>query len=70
MSEWAKQQACWNGMKGRTLNYDEDFDSCLTLVETARAAKRGEKAKKAITDGINAVAIPDRLGSMRTLGSP
>ncbi len=54
MSEWAKQQACWNGMKGRTLNYDEDFDSCLTLVETARAAKRDEKTKKAITDGINA----------------
>ena len=54
MSEWAKQQACWNGMKGRTLNYDEDFESCLTLVETVRTDKRDEKAKKAIEDGINA----------------
>ena len=35
MSEWAKQQACWNGMKGRTLNYDDDFETCLTLVDTA-----------------------------------
>ena len=54
MSEWAKQQACWNGMKGRILNYDEDFESCLTLVETVRTDKRDEKAKKAIEDGINA----------------
>jgi hypothetical protein len=29
MSEWAKQQACWNGMKGRTLTYDDDFETCL-----------------------------------------
>jgi AIPR protein len=54
MSEWAKQQACWNGMKGRTLNYDEDFESCLTLVKTVRTDERDEKAKKAIEDGINA----------------
>ncbi len=54
MSEWAKQQACWNGMKGRTLNYDDDFETCLTLVDTAKAAKRDEKAKKAMTEGINA----------------
>ena len=44
MSEWAKQQACWNVMKGRTLNYDEDFETCLTLAENARTAKRDEKA--------------------------
>ena len=37
MSEWAKQQACWNGMKGRTLNYGDDFETCLTLVDTAKA---------------------------------
>lgn len=53
MSEWAKQQACWNGMMGRTLDYDDDFDSCLTLVDTARTAKRDEKAKQVITDSIN-----------------
>lgn len=54
MSEWAKQQACWNGMKVRMLDYDDDFESCLTLVDTARTAKRDEKAKKAMTEGINA----------------
>ena len=63
MSEWAKQQACWNGMKGRTLNYDEDFETCLTLAENARTAKRDEKAKKAMTDGINAQAEVVTLGA-------
>ncbi|MFN7883474.1 MAG: AIPR family protein, partial [bacterium] len=27
MSEWAKQQACWNGTKGRTMNYCDDFET-------------------------------------------
>jgi hypothetical protein len=63
MSEWAKQQACWNGMKGRTLNYDDDFETCLTLVETARTAKRDEKAKKAMTEGINAQSEVVTLGA-------
>lgn len=62
MSEWAKQQACWNGMKGRVMNYDEDFESCRTLVENARAAKRDEKAKKAVEDGINAQSEVVTLG--------
>jgi len=63
MSEWAKQQACWNGMKGRTLNYDDDFETCLTLVDTAKAAKRDEKAKKAMTEGINAQSEVVTLGA-------
>lgn len=63
MSEWAKQQACWNGVKGRTLNYDEDFETCLTLAETARTAKRDEKAKKALTEGINAQSEVVTLGA-------
>lgn len=63
MSEWAKQQACWNGMKGRTLNYGDDFETCLTLVDTAKAAKRDEKAKKAMTEGINAQSEAVTLGA-------
>lgn len=63
MSEWAKQQACWNSMKGRTLNYDNDLETCLTLVETARTAKRDEKAKKAMTEGINAQSEVVTLGA-------
>ncbi|MFO1202486.1 MAG: AIPR family protein [Tabrizicola sp.] len=64
MSEWAKNQACWNGLKGRTLEYDDDFENCLTLVDTARAAKRDERAKKAMTDGINAQAEVVTLGAL------
>ena len=33
--------------RGRRLNYEDDFGSCLTLVDNARTAKREEKAKKA-----------------------
>lgn len=63
MSEWAKQQACWNGMKGRALNYGRDFESSLTLVEFSVTAKRDEKAKRAITDGINAQTEAVTLGA-------
>ena len=63
MSEWAKQQACWNGMKARTLKYDEDFETCLTLIETARTAKRDGKVKKDMTEGINAQSEVVTLGA-------
>lgn len=63
MSEWAKQQACWNGLKGRNLDYDEDFASCLTLVESVRTAGRDARAKKALTAGINAQTEVVKLGA-------
>jgi len=63
MSEWAKQQACWNRVSGRELRYGDDFESCLTLVETAQTAKRDEKARKVLTDGINAQLEVVKLGA-------
>ena len=54
MSEWAKQQGCWNNMQDRTLNYGVDFDSCLTLADAARETRRDEKARKIMIAGINA----------------
>ncbi|MGO4673329.1 AIPR family protein [Bosea sp. 2YAB26] len=54
MSEWAKQQACWNGLKGRKVDYDADFDSCLILKEIARNSERDEKSKKREIEGISA----------------
>src|SRR5690606_23632372 len=45
MSEWAKQQACWNGLKGRRLSYDSDFDGCLVLKEAARASERDQRSR-------------------------
>ena len=56
MSEWAKKQACWNGLKSRTLKYGEDFESCLTLVDNVRSEERGARAKTVMTEGINAQA--------------
>jgi hypothetical protein len=56
MSEWAKQQACWNGLKTRKLNYGDDFATCVVLADSARTAVRDGRAQKAITDGINAQA--------------
>lgn len=54
MSEWAKQQACWNGLKGRKLDYDADFDSCLVLKEIVRNSERDERVKKRELEGISA----------------
>lgn len=52
MSEWAKQQACWNGLKGRSLDYGPEFDGCLVLAENARANERDQRKKKREIDGI------------------
>lgn len=54
MSEWAKQQACWNALERRDLNYGPQFNSCLTLKETSRASERDERKKKREIDGISA----------------
>ena len=54
MSEWAKQQACWNGLKSRKLDYDDDFDGCLVLIDEDRRRKGDEKNRNKQDDGINA----------------
>lgn len=53
MSEWAKQQACWNALKGRKLDYGVEFDSCLILVENVRANERDQRKKKRDVAGIS-----------------
>lgn len=53
MSEWAKQQACWSILSSRRLNYATEFESCLTLKETARTKEREERKKKREIDGIS-----------------
>jgi hypothetical protein len=62
MSEWAKQQGCWSQLKGRTLSYDRDFSACLVLAESAETAVRDERARKTMTDGINALSEAVTLG--------
>lgn len=54
MSEWAKQQACWNGLKSRRLSYADEFDGCLVLKEISRSSEREQRRKKRETDGISA----------------
>ncbi|PKM14556.1 MAG: hypothetical protein CVV12_13170 [Gammaproteobacteria bacterium HGW-Gammaproteobacteria-2] len=54
MSEWAKQQACWNGLARLELEYGTDFESCLILKDTAKTNERDERKKKRETDGISA----------------
>lgn len=63
MSEWAKQQACWNGLKSRKLAYDEDFDSCLAPIDEARTTAREARSNKVLTEGINAQAEVVTLGA-------
>lgn len=54
MSEWAKQQACWSGLRGRKLDYGAEFDSCLILVDLFRTREREQRKKKQEMDGISA----------------
>jgi len=64
MSEWAKQQACWNALQSRTLDYGDSFESCLTLIEAARSSERDERKKKRELDGISAQSEVVRLGAV------
>lgn len=64
MSEWAKQQACWNALQSRTLDYGDSFESCLTLIEAARSSERDERKKKRELDGISAQSEVVKLGAV------
>jgi hypothetical protein len=63
MSEWAKQQACWSGLKSRAIQYDDDFDTFLVPVDSAKSAVRDAKAERTLTEGINAQAKVVTLGA-------
>ncbi len=62
MSEWAKQQACWNRLKSEELQYGDSLESCLVLIESARTNVRDARSEKALTDGINAQSEVVKLG--------
>lgn len=62
MSEWAKQQACWAALRARELEYADDFESCLTLKDDAKATERDERRKKKEIDGISAQSEVVRRG--------
>jgi hypothetical protein len=63
MSEWAKQQACWSILSNRRISYGSDFESCLTLMETARTTERDERRKKRDIDGISMQSEVVTLGA-------
>ncbi len=63
MSEWAKQQACWSELTHRKIHYGEDFGSCLTLKESARATERDGRRTKREIDGIAAQVEVVSLGA-------
>lgn len=53
LSEWAKQQACWNGLKSRKLVYGGEFDECLVLKEAARSTEREQRSRRQQAEGIS-----------------
>ncbi len=63
MSEWAKQQACWNRVQTMSLDYPDNFDSCLILKTQARSADREGVVNERITDGIKAQTKVVELGA-------
>lgn len=54
MSEWAKQQACWNRLKEKELSYADNFDDCIVNLDTARTAVRDARSEKAQNQAIMA----------------
>lgn len=62
MSEWAKQQACWNALKASKLEYGDGFDGCRVLREVARTDERDQRTKDRDTAGISAQADVVRRG--------
>lgn len=63
MSEWAKQQACWNALALRELCYEPDFEGCLIPKDAAKTSERDERRKKREFDGISAQSEVVKLGS-------
>ena len=63
LSEWAKQQACWSVLQARQLSYDEEFERCLTLKETARKNEHDAKERRREIAGIEAQSLVVNLGA-------
>ena len=63
LSEWAKQQACWNALEARKLDYDKEFERCLTLKEVAKRNEREAKKRRREISGIEAQSLAVRLGA-------
>lgn len=51
-SEWAKKQACWNALEGRSVGYGGDFKTCLISGEKFNQAKTDGQANDAIVQDI------------------
>lgn len=56
MSEWAKQQACWAQVSGRSLAYERDFHDSLIDPQQARVVKRDERRERDARNRIDAQA--------------
>lgn len=62
MSEWAKQQACWNRLKERELVYAESFEDCIVSLDVARTAVRDARSERSHTQAIMAQSEAVNLG--------
>lgn len=62
MSEWAKKQACWSQLAGKTLEYEADFQDALIDPEEARAYKKDQKRQRDTLTAIDAQTEVVQLG--------
>ena len=62
-SEWAKQQACWQELQSRYLQYEKGFERCLVSAEEARTNQREERDKAREIAGIEAQSMVVTLGA-------
>ena len=53
-TEWAKKQACWEGLRHRKADYDPSIMQCLVEPEEARTVVKEGRREAAIISGIEA----------------
>ena len=62
-TEWAKKQACWEGLRHRKVEYSPSIMQCLVEPEDARAVVKEGRREAAIISGIEAQSNVISAGS-------
>ena len=54
ITEWAKQQACWNRVSGLKIDWPESLEDCLLSTNQEKEYRRSAKKDQKMVDGIQA----------------
>ena len=60
--EWAKQQACWNRVKGLTIEWPKKWFESLLTVDEQKGAKKAARKEQKVLNGIEAQTLVINAG--------